>query len=453
MSEGLDASRWPPTPPTATATTVPEARPPADTTPEFRLVGVRCPRCHLGGDIPDTIERTICPRCETVFTVVTARAERPDGELSVTTITALPQRIPTYDDRRRGTDRRMTAERRHQSDRRVLSDRRDTPFASSGASLGSPPLGPSTQPSPDAGTAPDTAPDTAPGAAATLGGRPGEIPLTLPSSTPTGQWLKLIAAGIAILLLGIVIGWALTRDTAEGAVTGHPATDSATDSAIDGPSAAAAVTPPRDAVGSGASAADPARTGTADRSGASVLEASSSAPPSPMGSDAAAVTATTGAILAPSVTSIDRAAPGSASAGQSPPSGTRPSEPVACDGLDCRMVSTSPIGRIPLPDDSVELVTPEGIYGWSTQVAGVEALTAWYLDFLESHGWDLVPQYSVMDPTLDTPRDLGYATSAVYCRRDGTDAVAINIGRPNTGSDEAGVVMAIAKAPRPLACD
>lgn len=446
MSGGLDASDWPPAPPTATtATTATQTQPPTAATHEFRLVGVRCPRCHLGGDIPDTIDRTICPRCETVFTVQTARAERPDGALSVTTITALPQRIPTYDDRRLGTDRRSTAERRHQSDRRVLPDRRDTPFASSGASLGSSPLAPSAEAAPTPGTAP--ARDTTPV------GRPGEIPLTLPSPNPTGQWLKLIAAGIAILLLGIVIGWALTRDTAEGAVTGHPATDSPTGSAIGGPSAAAAVTPPRGAVGPGASADDPARTGTAARSGASVLDASRRALPSSTGSDAAAETATTAATLAPSVTSIDRAAPGSALPGRLPPSGSRPSEPVACDGLDCRMVSTSPIGRIPLPDDSVELVTPEGIYGWSTRVAGVEALTAWYLDFLQAHGWDLVPQYSVMDPTVDSPRDLGFATSAVYCRRDGTDAVAINIGRPNTGSDEAGVVMAIAKAPRPLACD
>ena len=41
------------------------------------IVGVRCPACRLGGDIPDTIARTVCPRCGTVFAVAANRAERP----------------------------------------------------------------------------------------------------------------------------------------------------------------------------------------------------------------------------------------------------------------------------------------------------------------------------------------------------------------------------------------
>ena len=64
----------------------------------------------------------------------------------------------------------------------------------------------------------------------------------------------------------------------------------------------------------------------------------------------------------------------------------------------------------------------------------------------------LATEYSVMDPQVGQQRNLGYATSAIYCRRDGQGAVAVNIGLPLNDSTGLTVVMAIAEAPQPLKC-
>lgn len=415
MTEGEVATQWPPRAP------VPPREPIS-----FQLIGVRCPRCHLGGDIPDTIERTVCPRCETVFTVATARVDRPATPAGQPTSPtpppspASPPSAPAAFD----MERRISPERRQLSERRVVPERRNGV--------------PSPRPTPPRPAPAPTSPR--------VGGRPGEIPLTPPPLARPPQWPKLLIGGLAVFTAGLLVGWALTRDAAEGAeqlrsplsVDGaapHPSTTAAT--AIPPNPADPSPSPPRadsttgeSDAHSAADNAQPAADGSPTPSGAGGAHGTASGP---AGRDATAAMATT-SVAAPSNDTGGGAAP------------------QACSGLDCRMSATSPVEGIPLPDDSSELATPDGFYGWTTEAASVEALTAWYRAYLSEHGWRLATEYSVMDPTQGQARNLGYSTSAIYCRSDGHGAVAVNIGLPlNTGGGLT-VVMAIAKAPQPLNC-
>jgi len=123
-----------------------------------------------------------------------------------------------------------------------------------------------------------------------------------------------------------------------------------------------------------------------------------------------------------------------------------------CSDLDCRMTGTADLYRVPLPDDASSLGA-DGIAGWVTQVASVEELTGWYREYLTEHGWRLLPTYSVLDPTAAAGRDLGHATSAIYCRRgDDPATIAVNIGWPASDSTGETVVMAIVGSPRPITC-
>jgi hypothetical protein len=107
------------------------------------------------------------------------------------------------------------------------------------------------------------------------------------------------------------------------------------------------------------------------------------------------------------------------------------------------MTGSSGVQGIPLPDDATPLERG-GASGWTTQVASVEDLTTWYLDHLTDRGWVLDGAASVMDPAQGELRDLGHATSAVYCPTDAdARAVAVNVGWPAGDTTGSTVVLAI----------
>lgn len=385
------------------------------------LVGVRCPRCHLGGDIPESIERTICPRCDTVFTVATARVDPPKKPSAPQPPKQPATSVP--------------------------------PAASAPSSTHVPPAatGPTTAASTPTATSVPSKPRTPPSP------RPGEIPLTLPPLSDPPLWPKLLIGGIAIFLAGVVVGWALTRGSEEGA---QPATARPTTTTRPTPAAARTDTTPT-ASPTATTATDngqePAATDAVAPDEPAPLEPApeeTANPPEVSTDDPAAVIAPPPALLsAPAArrpggpTTVVPVPKGPQ--GSSLPIATTTSV-VACEGLDCRMTSTSSIHAIPIPDDAIALDTTGDISGWSTKVATVEALTEWYRSHLTQLGWRLAREYSVLDPELGEQRGIGHTTSAIYCGTD--DTIAVNIGWPLSDHSGTTVIIAIATAPQPLDC-
>jgi hypothetical protein len=119
------------------------------------------------------------------------------------------------------------------------------------------------------------------------------------------------------------------------------------------------------------------------------------------------------------------------------------------------MTGDSGIASIPIPDDAQELMGTGGATGWTTQRATIEALTAWYRTYLERAGWSLRPDASILDPDRGEERDLGHATTALYCPTAGSrrPIVAVNVGWPEGDSSGATVVLAIATGIDAAACD
>jgi hypothetical protein len=109
------------------------------------------------------------------------------------------------------------------------------------------------------------------------------------------------------------------------------------------------------------------------------------------------------------------------------------------------MTGDSGTEGIPLPDDAEELMGTAGATGWTTHLATVEDLTAWYRTYLEGHGWSLRPSASILDPDQGEARDLGHATSALYCpdAGSGSPVVAVNVGWPERDTSGSTVVLAI----------
>jgi hypothetical protein len=117
------------------------------------------------------------------------------------------------------------------------------------------------------------------------------------------------------------------------------------------------------------------------------------------------------------------------------------------------MTAPSGVEGIPVPDDAVELPGASGPVGWTTHVASIEDLTAWYLDHLTGLGWELNGSVSVMDPAEGERRELGHATSAVYCpTRSDDPIVAVNIGWPADDTSGGTVVLAVVAGIDESAC-
>ena len=100
------------------------------------------------------------------------------------------------------------------------------------------------------------------------------------------------------------------------------------------------------------------------------------------------------------------------------------------------------------------MTTATGVIGWTTQVASIEVLTAWYLDHLTELGWVLNGPASVMDPAEGEAHELGHSTSAIYCPSDSDDPiVAINVGWPDGDSSGETVVIGFVGGIDDSACD
>jgi hypothetical protein len=118
------------------------------------------------------------------------------------------------------------------------------------------------------------------------------------------------------------------------------------------------------------------------------------------------------------------------------------------------MTGDSGIDAIPIPDDAQELMGTGGTTGWTTHRATIEDLTAWYRAFLEDAGWSMRPGASILDPDRGEERDLGHATTALYCPDGGSrlPIVAVNVGWPDGDTSGATVVLAIATGIDAAAC-
>jgi hypothetical protein len=118
------------------------------------------------------------------------------------------------------------------------------------------------------------------------------------------------------------------------------------------------------------------------------------------------------------------------------------------------MTGDSGVDAIPLPDDAEELMGADGTTGWTTHITSIEDLTAWYRSFLERAGWSMLPRDSILDPDRGEERDLGHATTALYCPDPGSrlPIVAVNVGWPEGDTSGSTVVLAIVSGIDRSAC-
>jgi hypothetical protein len=388
---------------------------------EFELLGVRCPACGLGGDIPSTIERTVCPRCGTVFAVLAALAERPEHP------------VPPPDG-----DHRPSA-----------ATAPSAPAPSTAARPAPPP--PARAAAPERPAAPP-----APAPAPPIDRRPPDAASPSDATVAAGgaPWWLVAAVGIALFAAGLLVGWLMTRNQTVAGSAAVASSEPATTPAD------RAVSPTGDAGSGGAAASTEARSdrasGTPHRRRAGDAHRAGTRPPHvtppPRGARPGRGQRRAATTTAPRTeTSTSDGAPddggSDASTTSIAPAGAARPIPASrsCSGLDCHMTLDSGIESIPLPDDAQEVMGGGGSIGWTTHVASVEDLTAWYRGFLEGAGWSLRPEASILDPDRGEERDLGHATTALYCPDPGSrlPIVAVNVGWPDADTSGSTIVLAI----------
>ena len=89
--------------------------------------------------------------------------------------------------------------------------------------------------------------------------------------------------------------------------------------------------------------------------------------------------------------------------------------PADCSGLACQMTRDSGIHGIPLPADAVkDASSASGLQ--ITSAGTLEEVTAFYHDYLTTHGWTFEPEFSELDPKVAETKSLGHISNGIYCK-------------------------------------
>ncbi len=91
-----------------------------------------------------------------------------------------------------------------------------------------------------------------------------------------------------------------------------------------------------------------------------------------------------------------------------------PPTPTSFKVIAGRMTRTSPTFQIPWPDDAARQQDARAVI---THIGTVSEITAFYKDWMASHGWTFDPKHSTMDPAQGVKVSLGYTTVQIWCKR------------------------------------